>query len=176
MLFSGYDAALRKPCRGLIFCCCCFAFRLLGATQTSPWGAKKQTAHDFWPGRQGCRWTTGAASTRGQGQRSFGACSFRLNSHFNLKGTRCCPSTYCRSHFASTRIFRWIMMNRNWIIITIFGCPDEHSRQQYLHFECHLCCIYNQLLSQPVDSQPPRGQRYAQGMEFVPCTMHLFFL
>lgn len=44
----------------------------LGDTQTSPWGATKQTAHDFWPGHESCRWTTGAASARGKRKLSFG--------------------------------------------------------------------------------------------------------
>lgn len=45
---------------------------LLGDTETSPRGATKQTAHDFWPGHKSCRWTTGAASARGKRKLSFG--------------------------------------------------------------------------------------------------------
>lgn len=44
----------------------------VGDTQTSPRGATKQTAHDFWPGHESCRWTTGAASARGKRKLSFG--------------------------------------------------------------------------------------------------------
>lgn len=52
---------------------------LLGDTETSPWGAKKQTAHDFWPGHESCSWTTGAASTRGKRELSFG--EFYIHRH-----------------------------------------------------------------------------------------------
>ena len=45
---------------------------LLGDAETSPWGAKKQTAHDFWPGHESCSWTTGAASARGKRELPFG--------------------------------------------------------------------------------------------------------
>lgn len=47
-------------------------YSVLGDTQTSPRGATKQTAHDFWPGHESCRWTTGAASARGKRKLSFG--------------------------------------------------------------------------------------------------------
>lgn len=68
--YADKHPLLTQTCLSLLPPC-----SLLGDTETSPWGAKKQTAHDFWPGHESCSWTTGAASTRGKRELSFGECN-----------------------------------------------------------------------------------------------------
>lgn len=73
---SDNHPLLKPSCLSLLPPC-----SLLGDTETSPWGAKKQTAHDFWPGHESCRWTTGAASTRGKRELSFGKFYIYIYTH-----------------------------------------------------------------------------------------------
>lgn len=77
LFFPNLDPCQNK--RHVIICFC----RIPGDTATSPWGAKKQTAHDFWPGHESCRWTTGAARARGKREHSFGEFDFLLSHKTN---------------------------------------------------------------------------------------------